>query len=188
MGTSSNHPSPNTPNWNLVRAVLGNDNVDETRQSNEIWRAAVADRGEMLFKDLSSSLLSNACSLAAKITSVPDAVSIFEQSILESHSSSLTLDLGKRALARAISTKTGADGFASELFAEMVSYYAARDLPSFVGAHGRIKTTTESIALKNKFQSLARKAASSFPVKADSHGWKGYVKKVLDVLQKGGPR
>jgi hypothetical protein len=185
MGTSSNHPSPNSPNWNLVRAVLGKDSVDEKRQSNEIWRAAIADRGEMLSNDLSSSLLASACNLAAKISSVPDAVAKYEQSLLESHSSGLTLDLGKRALARAVATKTGANGFATELFAEMASYYVARDLPSFVGAQGRVKTTTESIALKNQLQSLARKAATSIPVKTDARGWKGYVNQVLDVLKRG---
>lgn len=184
MGTSSNHPSPNTPNWNITRSVLGNTDVSEELQSREIWRAAIADRGESLKNDLGLPLLSTACEIAAQATSASEALSKFEQAILNAHAANLTLDLGKRALARAVAVKSGANGFAAELFAETVAYYASRDLPSFIGTPGRVKTTTEAIAIKDKLKNLARKVAHSVSVRTDPTGWKQYVAGVLAALQK----
>lgn len=183
MGTSSNHRSPNTPNWNVTRSVLGNPQVSEDLQSREIWRAAMADRGDALRNDLGMPLLAAACDIAARATSPIEALSRFEQSVLSNRAASLTLDLGKRALARAVATKSGADGFAAELFAETAAYYVSRDLPSFVASHGRVKTTTEAIALKEKLKTVARQAAKSIPVRTDPAGWKEYVSRVLTTLQ-----
>jgi len=184
MGTSSNHRSPNTPNWNLTRSVLGNTQVSEDLQSREIWRAAIADRGDVLKSDLGMPLLAAACDIAGRATSASEALNRFEQSVLSNHAASLTLDLGKRALARAVATKSGADGFAAELFAETAAYYASRDLPSFVASVGRVNTTTEAIMLKEKLMNLARKAAQSVPVRTDPAGWKDYISRVLSTLQK----
>lgn len=184
MGTSSNHRSPNTPNWNLTRSVLGNTQVSEDLQSREIWRAAIADRGDALKSDLGMPLLAAACSIASQATSTTEALSRFEQNVLSNHAASLMLDLGKRALARAVAAKSGADGFAAELFAETAAYYVSRDLPSFVVSHGRVKTTTEAITLKENLKSVARQAAKSVPVRADPAGWKDYVSRVLSTLQK----
>jgi len=184
MGTSSNHRSPNTPNWNITRSVLGNPQVSEDLQSREIWRAAMADRGDALMNDLGMPLLATACEIAAHATSLSEALGKFEQSVLSTHAASLTLDLGKRALARAVAMKSGATGFAAELFAETAGYYASRDLPSFVGAPGRVKTTTEAIALKDNLKNLARQTAQSVPVRTDPTGWKDYVSSVLTTLQK----
>lgn len=184
MGTSSNHRSPNTSNWNIARSVLGNTQVTEDLQSREMWRAAIADRGDALRSDLGMPLLADACDIAARATSATEALNKFEQNVLSNHTASLTLDLGKRALARAVAAKSGADGFAAELFAETAAYYASRDLPSFVASHGRVKTTTEAITLKENLKKVARQAAKSVPVRTDPAGWKDYVSRVLSTLQK----
>ena len=185
MGTSSNQPSPKTPNWGLANAVLGKPSASPERQNQELWRAAIGDQGDALLDALGSPLLANACVLSTKSSSPSEAIGGFEQSLLDSHNAGLMLDLGKRALIRTVVAKKGASGFASELFAETVSYYASRDLPSFVGAKGRISTTSDAIELKNQLRDHARKIAKKFPVKTDPKGWKDYVSKVLAELQKG---
>jgi len=185
MGTSANQPSPKTPNWRLANAVLGNPSTSPERQHQELWRAAIGDQGDALVEALSNPLLANACALSKQSISPFEAIGRFEQSLLDSHNAGLILDLGKRALIRTVAGKKGVAGFASELFAETVSYYASRDLPSFVGAKGRISTTSDAIELKNQIREHTRKIAKMFPVKTDPKGWKNYVSKVLDALQKG---
>ncbi len=185
MGTSSNQPSPKTPNWRLANSVLGNPNASPERQHQELWRAAIGDQGNALADALGNPLLANACILSARSKSPSEAIRRFEQSLLDSHNASLILDLGKRALARTVAAKQGSTGFASELFAETVSYYASRDLPSLVGAKGRISTTSDAIKLKNQIRDHARRIAKMIPVKTDPKGWKVYVSKVLDALQGG---
>jgi hypothetical protein len=186
MGTSSNQPSPKTPNWRLANAVLGVPSAGPERQRQEIWRAAMSDQGDALVDALGDPLLANACALSKLSISPSKAIERFEQSLLDSQNAGLILDLGKRALIRTVVAKKGAVGFASELFAETASYYASRDLPSFVGAKGRISTTSDAIELKNQIRGHTRKIAMMFPVKSDPRGWKNYVSKVLDALQKGG--
>lgn len=185
MGTSSNQPSPKTPSWRLANAVLGNPGASPERQHQELWRAAIGDQGDALLEALGGPLMANACALSKRSRSTVEAIGRFEQSLLRSHNASFILDLGKRALVRTVAAKKGAAGFASELFAETVSYYASRDLPSFVGAKGRIMTTSDAIELKNQIRHRAREIAKIFPVKTDPKGWKNYVSKVLDALQKG---
>lgn len=187
MGTSTNQRSPNTPNWRLALAAIGSQMVPTDRQSEEIWKAVSAERGDHLYREIGSELLALAASIAREAKSPAEAVSTFNRSIIESHAAGLTLDLGRRALARAVASGTGPGGFASELFSEITSYYVARDLPSFVGAAGRVATTTECIKLKDDLRYIARRAAQeSGPVKSDVRGWRTYVRSVLTALQKGG--
>jgi len=185
MGTSTNHSSPKTPNWRLANASLGNININISRQSQEIWRAAIADRGDSLADALGDPLLANACSLANKYVLPSLAVQEYERSIFIAHAASLFLDLGRRALARSVAKKTGMSGFASELFAETAGYYASRYLPSFIGAPGRVETVSKAIELKEQILNRARETAKTYSVKSDSQGWKNYILKVLNSLQKG---
>jgi hypothetical protein len=95
--------------------------------------------------------------------------------------------MGKRALARSAAAKSGAEGFASELFAEAASYYVSRDLPGFVGEPGRVGTTTDAINFKEQIRSVARDAAlSAGTVRTDPDGWQQYVSDVLKALGRGG--
>ena len=185
MGTSANQPSPKTPNWRLANAVLGNVTTSPERQHQELWRAAFGDQGDALVEALGNPLLAKACALSKRSISPSEAIGRLEKSLLDSNNASLILDLGKRALIRTVAARKGAAGFASELFVETVSYYASRDLPSFVGAKGRISTTSDAIELKNQIREHTRKITKMFPVKTDPKGWKNYVSKVLDALQKG---
>lgn len=189
MGTSTNHPSPNKPSWRIVNAILGRPDVPIERQSVEIWKAAAADRESQLERDLGDELLAQACEVANTSTTPIEAVEVFDQSLSSAYAANLTLDIGRRALARAVADNTGATGFASELFAEIVSYYASRDLPSFVGAPGRIATARESISLKRDLKSIARETAINVAqVRVDPGEWRFYVASVLEALQNGESR
>jgi len=188
MGTSSNQRSPRTPNWRLAHAVIGRADVSASSQSQELWRAASGDQGDALLGGLGSPLLASACETAAKAQSPSQAVASFENTLINEGAAGIFLDLGARALARSVATKSGENGFASELFAEAVAYYASRDLPSYVAAPGRVKNTSDSIVLKEQLKSIARETAMKVPLKTDPKGWRDYVSKVLQNLQSGGKR
>ncbi len=185
MGTSANHPSPNTPNWKLAKAVVGREDVPAQRQTAEIWRAALKDRAAALKKELGSELLGRAAEIAESAQSPTAAVRQFEQLMLQSRAAGLTLEVGKRALARAVADRGGASGFATELFAEATSYYVSRDLPSFVGATGRVQSTTDSIQLKAEIRSVVRDSAASREMgRTDPVNWRRYVGRVVDDLSR----
>jgi len=184
VGTSRNDPSPPIPPWKPALAVLGLTDVPAERQSLEIWRAVAADRGERLLRDLANPTLAEACSLIAKGRSVSDALDAYDEATLHIADVGLAVDLGRRALARAAVNSSGPSGFASELFAEAVSYYASRDLPSFVAAPGRIANSSAALDLKENLRKIARKTASQArEPPLDRRGWHRYVSRVLTALQ-----
>ena len=127
-------------------------------------------------------IIANICRISTNFTKANDAYIAHEDLISTVGKTSLILDMSKRALMRSVATKTGSHGFASELFSEIVSYLASRDLPSYIGAKGRISTPNESIALKNKFRENARQAAKTVPIETSNSGWINYVKKVTKIL------
>lgn len=184
MGTSRNDMSPRIPPWKPVLAVLGRNDVSPERQSLEIWRAAAAERGERLLRDLGNPTLAEACSLVSKGGSVGETLAAYDEATLHLSNVGLAVDLGRRALARAAVKSSGAAGFASELFAEAVSYYASRDLPSFIAAPGRVASSSGAIALKEDLRNIARRAAYTAGTPAvDQRGWSRYVARVLKALQ-----
>jgi hypothetical protein len=184
VGTSRNDPSPSIPPWKPVLAVLGRTDVPAARQSLEIWRAVAADRGERLVRDLANPTLAEACSFVAEGRSVGEALAAYDEATLHLGDVGLAVDLGRRALARAAAKNSGATGFAGELFAEAVSYYASRDLPSFVAAPGRVSNSSAAIALKEDLRNIARQAAFSAGRPAlDRRGWNRYVGRVITALQ-----
>lgn len=186
MGTSVNSRSPSTPNWRLSRAILGRSDVDHQRQAQELWRAGLADREGKLESDLADPIIANICRVASEVAHPKEAYNAHEELLAKEGRTSLVLDMSKRALIRAVASKTGTQGFASELFSEVVSYMASRDLPSYVGVKGRISTPSASIALKNDLRKYASKAAMAVPVETSSSGWSEYVSKVTKILASGG--
>lgn len=189
MGTSRNDPSPPIPPWKPALAVLGRTDVPVERQSLEIWRAVAADRRERLVRDFANPTLAEACSLVSKGRPIGEALAAYDEATLHLSDVGLAVDLGRRALARAAAKKSGASGFSSELFAEAVSYYASRDLPSFVAAPGRIANSSAAIALKEELRNIARQAALSVgEPRPDRRGWSRHVASVLTALQgRGAP-
>jgi hypothetical protein len=189
MGTSTNRPSPNTPTWQPIKATIGNETVPVERQSAEIWRAAAIDRDAKLLSELGGETIAYACSVAGRSTTAAEAMRDLQREIVTRKSVGLTVDMAKRALARAASTGAGAAGFARELFSEAVSYYASRDLPSVVAALGRVATNSDAIALKDGLRDVARSAVSrAGPPPREARGWRGYVSEVIEDLVGRGSR
>ena len=186
MGTSKNVASPNSPPWSPALAVLGRNGVPTSRQVQEIWRSALADRGPRLLDDFAAPALAAACRMAQGGVNVHHALREYESLLAREKKSGLAVEIGRRALARAVSSKQGSQGFAAELFAEAASYYASRDLPSFVGAEGRVPTTSAAIALKTGIKETSRRIAQEAGKPAtDAVGWASYVKRVLSDLRGG---
>lgn len=187
MGTSTSQPSPDTRNWRLARSVLGSQTASPERQSAEIWRAAVSDRGERLLNALASPLLAKAAQIAQAGLDPAKAIDAFDHLLQRAHAAGLSLEVGRVALGRATAVSSGSTGFAGELFAETASYYVSRDLPGYIGAEGRVTSSGEAIALKNRIRTIARETATTIPggVPQDETAWRGYVGQVLEKLQRG---
>ena len=163
--------------------MLGRRDVPVDRQSQEIWRAAGADREGRLSDELGSELFAAAGVAAESTRSPTEAVARFEEQLASERAASVILDLGKRALARAAAAGGGASGFAAELFAETASYYIARDLASLVGAAGRVPSTSAAVDLKSQIREVAREAVRrAGPAPVDPGAWRGYVTTVLAHL------
>lgn len=186
MGTSSNHASPDTGGWRLAQAVLGRTAVPVEQQSVELWRAVAGDRGDRLLQDFGSPLLATAAAVAAETRTPVEALRRFDEAVRRERAAGLTLDMGRRALARTVATAGGAAAFGAELFAEAAGYYVSRDLPSYLGAAGRVATATEAVTLKEGFRTVARQAARSAAGEAsppsDPQGWRAYVARVVNDL------
>ena len=187
MGTSTNRATPNTPVWQPLKAVLGRDSVPAERQSIEIWRAAAAERGGNIALELGSEILAYACSIASSSESATAAVAAYRHEVLATKNVGIVIDIASRALARASHARTGSDGFAAELFAEVASYYASRDLPGVVADRGRVGKMSEAIMLKDEFRAIARGAIErTSPAPSEAAAWRSYVSAAIDELSGGG--
>ena len=184
MGTSTSQPSPSLPPWRPAKAYLGRPDVTPEQQCAELWKAAFGERGKELTAELSSPVLARAWKLAGEVESPAAAVRSFDEIAAASYEASLALDMGRRALARVTATDKGSAGFAEELFAEATSYYASRDLSSYVGASGRVSSSSASIELKGQLRDVARTAVRDSA--AESTDWGVLVRQVLSSLRNSG--
>jgi hypothetical protein len=176
-----------TPPWKMALAVVGSRDVAASRQNMEIWRAVSADRGQKLVRDFSNHSIAEACRWLASGVSAEEAVRRFNKATMHESSAGLTIDMGRRALARCAARKADPATFMGELFAEAVSYYASRDLPSYVGAKGRVSNTSETIKLKDSLRETTRELVKSVGApKLERAAWSSYISSVLKVLQSGG--
>jgi hypothetical protein len=184
VGTSRNDRSPSTPPWRIALAVVGAPDVMPARQSVEIWKAVAADRGESLLRDFSSPALAEACRYVAQGLSVNEAIAQFDRSASREGATALAFEMGRRALARCAAQRTDAAAFVGELFAEAVSYYSSRDLPSFVGAAGRVPTTSAAINLKDSLRQLTKEQIRALgPPQLTAAGWRRHITRALKTLQ-----
>jgi hypothetical protein len=187
VGTSRNDRSPSTPPWKMALAVLGAREVSPDRQCTEIWRAVAADRGEKLLRDFSTRSLADACELAAAQFSPQEAVARFNELTRYESNVGLVVDMGRRAIARCAAEGGNATRFVSELFAEAVSYYASRDLPSYVAAPGRVATSSDSINLKEDLRRFTKLQVESVgEPRLGQREWRRYIAEIVNVLQSKG--
>jgi len=145
----------------------------------ELWRAAAADREGRLADELGGPLLAGASAVAVRAESVDQALASFDAQLSAERASGFVLELGRRALARAVGGSSPA-AFAAELFAEAAGYYVSRDLSSHVGAAGRVPNASAAIALKTGLQALARDAVGSLgPPPTEPGEWRQFVSGVM---------
>jgi hypothetical protein len=167
--------------------LLGRPEVQPSDQVAELWRAATADRNRVLRNELADPLLARAAGLAEASAGDPQsALDAFDRSVSESRSKNFALEFGRRALARAALSNTGAAGFAAELFAEATSYYVARDLPGFVGSPNRVQNAREALSLKAGLQRAAHEVAAVGTVSVEPNAWAQYVDAALERLIRRG--
>ncbi len=184
MGTSRNDPSPDIPPWRMARAALGRDQFTPERQAEALWRAAASERGDRLVDSFAEPALATACAIVQARSPVREALQTFDAAVAELGTAGLMVDMGRRALARTAARAGDAADFAGELFAEGVSYYASRDLPSVVGAAGRVQTAAGSLELKGELKRTTREAVVRLgPPASDPDGWRRYVSSALKVLR-----
>ena len=189
MGTSRNDRSPGTPPWKLVQAVLGHLKVPAERQNLELWRAAYKEAGAVLQTELSSSAIGHACELVNRQAPASEAVASYNRFLREHGDTGFFLDLARRALVRSVASRATAGQFMGEVFAEVVSYFASRDLPSYVGAADRIGNPQAAVSLERTFRDITKqqvRAAGDFDPGRVELG--RYVGSVLATLQGGGRR
>ncbi len=92
--------------------------------------------------------------------------------------------MGRRALARCAAQRTDATGFVGELFAEAISYYSSRDLPSYVGAVGRVPTASAAISLKDNLRQTTKEQIRALgSPQLTPTGWRRHITRVLKALQ-----
>jgi hypothetical protein len=114
------------------------------------------------------------------------ALSSYQDLVNSSHSAGLFIEIAKHALSRAVISKGGSLKFSQELFAEIVSYYALRDLSGRTGSADSVVTQFDFIRLKEDLRDLAQKAVEiSGPPPADSRDWPEYIRAILLSLQSG---
>lgn len=183
MGTSRNDASPDTPAWKPALRVLGDPKIPSERQCLELWRAAESDRGENFLRDFSNPAIAEACRYVSKGLDVKEALRNFDNVSLREGASGIVVDMARRALARCTATKSEPLSFVSEVFSEAISYYASRDLPSFVGARGRVSSMSDSIQLKRTLRDITRlRVREAGQPKLQHKAWKKYISKVIHHL------
>jgi hypothetical protein len=183
MGTSSNHRSKDIPTWQPARAMLGSNEVDPKFQARELWRAALSDQEAAVIANLSNETVAFACDLAATSQSPIQANDAFTEHLQAADRANLFDSIARRALIRSVVNKKGIAGFGEELFAEAVSYFASRDLPSYVGREGRVTSVSSAIALKEALKSHTADIARKHQLRSASpKDWGTYVLAVLKSL------
>lgn len=195
MGTSTNQASPRLlPNWRIPRASLGTMQVPIERQASEIWKSASADRDGALAVELSSASMRYAAQLAATSVGSASAVRMYDDALDENQNCGVIYDIARRALIRATTSKSGAEGFAQELFVETANYYVSRDLPSVVAAIGRVATTSEALEVKDGIRNLTRRVVAPLTSQlsnastVEAENWQTVVGAALSSLRVRGQK
>jgi hypothetical protein len=167
----------------LLQNILGDPSIPPKNQLLELWRFIVGEGNSFAVDNLSRAEIFTACRLASQKLPVAQALSLLQQSIESSSSSSYYFDIAKHSLARASLSNGGSPLFSQELFAGVASFHASRELPGLIGLSGKIQNVTESIRLKDEFRSITTcVVASCGDPPMDPNEWAIYVQKVLKAL------
>lgn len=187
MGTSINQRSPNTPNWRAASTAYTNRSISIERAVQEIWRAATNQPVGDLSRDLGKSIVAECLRIAVDSASREEAIQKANLVVAFSGQASLAADIAQRAVVQSFRTSEDRAGaFTAALFAEAGNYLVSRDLPGYVGHDGRARNVSEAIRFKGeiKRQIAARVAEVPRPPDMVSHGWEGYVSRVVNQLKR----
>ncbi len=185
MGTSRNDPSPRIPAWTPALAALGKEAVPPNKQLAEVWRAAIAQRGDSLLDALAHPALPRMLGAAlAQSGDAEAAVGAFEDSRSAAGVAGLQFDLARRAAMRSASHGLDLNHTAAEFMAEVTDYFVSRDLPSFVGAAGRVRNVAESESLRRSLRDLARRASLVRGRISEPKSWRRFVASAVERLKK----
>jgi hypothetical protein len=189
MGTSRNDRSPDVPAWRPVFAALGRPDVPAERQAAEIWLSAQAHRDRALLADLGQPFVASIYRIASAVEGPEDALARFQREVSAQRPLGLSVELARLALAGTAAKGEGGDAFARQFFAEATAYYVARDLPSFVGAPGRIAGAREANELEGQIRDTVLRTLHNLPAPEPSReGWRQYAERALRTLTATGSK
>lgn len=186
MGTSINQRSPSTQNWRAATTAYTNEAVPIERAVQEIWRAATNQPTGDLARDLAAPIVAECLKIALTAPSREEAAISASRAVASSGQASLAADIAQRAVVQSFrSPGDRATAFATALFAEAGNYLVSRDLPGYVGAGGRARTVSESIAFKSQIreQIASHVSAVPRPSRLTGDAWPGYVGDVVRHLK-----
>ena len=189
MGTSKSQPSPRTPNWRAAQLAYSDPAVTIDRAVQEIWRAATNQPTGDLGLLLGEPAIAECIAIATDSPSRESAVDAVSRHIASLGKASLGFVMAQRAVVQSYGQPDPVAAFTSSLFGEAGNYLVSRDLPGFVGADGRAKTTSEAIALKAQLrQRTAERAAEIRPPRRAAlvDSWSTYVARVVEHLRETG--
>jgi hypothetical protein len=189
VGTSKSQPSPRTPNWRAAQLAYARPDVTIDRAVQEIWRAATNQPSGDLTQLLREPAIAECVAIAAEAPNRESAVDAVSRHIASLGKASLGLVMAQRAVAQSYGKADPVAAFTSSLFSEAGNYLVSRDLPGFVGAAGRAKTTSEAMALKAELRErVAERASEIKPPRRGAlvDGWSDYVTRVVQHLRETG--
>lgn len=155
------------------------------KQLAEVWRAAIAQRGDGLLDALAHPAVATALGAAlAQSGGAEAAVDAFETARSTAGAAGLQFDLARRAALRSVARGLDFNHTAAEFLAEVTDYFVSRDLPSFVGASGRVRNVADSESLRRSLRDLARSASLVRGRVSGPKSWRRFVVGAVERLKK----
>jgi hypothetical protein len=183
VGTSSSQGSPRSVNWGAVNAAYRSPVVPVDRIVQELWRAARSDTAAN-WQHLLAEPSVRVCLRAALESKTPEAaVEAASREIARERVSSLAAEIAKRATVKSFAHGDRAMAFAQALFTEVTRYLVSRDLAGLVGLSSRTRTTSETIAFKEKvMERVANTVREAGARGVTLRNWESFLKSVVDRL------
>lgn len=185
MGTSTSQGSPRNVNWGAVNAAYRSTAIPIDRVVQELWRAARSDTAAN-WQHLLGETSVRLCLRAALESQTPEeAIKTASHEIAKERVSSLAAEIAKRAAVKSFVQGDRATAFAQALFTEVTRYLVSRDLAGLVGLSSRTRTTSDTIAFKDKvLQQVAVTVREVGARGVTLRNWESFLKNVVDRLAK----
>jgi hypothetical protein len=183
VGTSTSQGSPRNVNWGAVNAAYRSTAIPIDRVVQELWRAARSDTAAN-WQHLLGEASVRLCLRAALESETPEqAVRKASHEIARERVSSLPAEIAKRATVKAFTGGDRATAFAQALFSEVTRYLVSRDLAGLVGISARTRTTSETIAFKDKVLHQVTMTVREVGARGVTlRNWESFLKNVVDRL------